>query len=135
MSTDIYESYNLLTDIYYDDKTQYYFHILTLNKIPKGPLNNYIKTISIQNVSTKINRANQSYCQYVIDSKIKSYAANLHICTVDDITDIYDFLTNNNYIINEVLTNLLKGNNMEKSCFNSNSGLSKKILFNFKYKI
>lgn len=121
---DIYESYNLLLEPFYDNNSEYY-HILTINKQPKGPLVNYVKLMPIKNISTKINKANENYCSFVIKKSIlgSNYNDNLQICTIDDITNIIDFLSNNNYIINESLTNILNKINL------------KKLLLNFKYKI
>ena len=50
--SNIYESYNLNIEPYYDNNISYY-HILTINKKPQGPLSNYIKLIPIKNISTK----------------------------------------------------------------------------------
>ena len=119
-----YESYNLFLEPYFDNNISYY-HILTINKEPQGPLGNYIKLMPINNISTKINNANHNYCSFVIKKSILglNYIDKLNICTIDDITNIIDFLNNNNYIINESITNILSNIN------------SKKLVFNFKYKI
>jgi hypothetical protein len=122
--TNIYESYNLLLEPFYDNDITYY-HILTINKQPQGPLSNYIKLMPIKNVSTKINKANENYCSFVIKKSIlgSNYNDKLQICTIDNITNIIDFLTNNNYTINESITNILSNIN------------SKNLVLNFKYKI
>jgi len=122
--SNIYESYNLNIEPYYDNNISYY-HILTINKKPQGPLSNYIKLIPIKNISTKINKANENYCAFVINNRILSNIRNnkLEICTIDDITDLLDFITNNNYIINNTIGNILSEVN------------SKKLVLNFKYKI
>ncbi len=122
--SNIYESYNLLLEPFYDNNITYY-HILTINKQPKGPLANYITLIPIKNVSTKINIANQNYCCFAIKKSIlgSTYNDKLDICTIDNIINIIDFLTNNNYTIDESVTNILSNIN------------SKKLVFNFKYKI
>tara|TARA_B110000008_G_C16916103_1_gene542778 strand:- start:811 stop:1185 length:375 start_codon:yes stop_codon:yes gene_type:complete len=119
-----YESYNLFLEPYYDNTTNYY-HILTLNKQPHGPLSNFIKLMPIKNISTKINKANENYCAFTIKNNILGNITHdkLNICTLDDITEIIDFITNNNYIINNDITDILSKNN------------SKKLLLNFKYKI
>lgn len=119
-----YESYNICLEPYYDNINNYY-HILTINKKPKGPLSKYVRLINIKNVSTKISKLNESYCSYVINNTILESNKNyqIQICTIEDITNILDFLNNNNYIINETITNILDKFN------------SKKLLINFKYKI
>ena len=89
---------NIFLENYYDFQSSNYYHIITLSKIPNGPLKNYVKHISIKNVSTKINRANENYCSFVIDSNILNTTNTTHInnklniCTIENITDIYDFI-------------------------------------------
>lgn len=121
---EIYESYNLYLEPYYNNDNNYY-HILTINKLPHGPLSNFVKLMAIKNVSTKINKANENYCSYTIKNTILSNINNykLQICTFDDISEIIDFLTNNNYILNTNISELLLKYE------------SKKLLLNFKYKI
>ncbi len=122
--TEQYESYNLYIEPYYDNDTNYY-HILTLNRQPKGPLTNFTKLMSIKNLSTKMGNSNDNYCTVVIKNSILGNVSHnkIQICTNDDVTEVIDFLTNNNYIINENMTDYLSKYN------------SKKLLFNFKYKI
>ena len=122
--TNVYESYNLILEPFYDNNITYY-HILTIDKQPKGPLSNFTKLMPIKNISTKINIANQNYCSFVINNSILGSTKNnkLQICTIDDMTNIIDFLNNNNYIIEESITNILS------------NIISKKLVFNFKYKI
>tara|TARA_B100000767_G_C19649885_1_gene486238 strand:- start:173 stop:547 length:375 start_codon:yes stop_codon:yes gene_type:complete len=122
--TEQYESYNLYIEPYYDNDTNYY-HILTLNRQPKGPLTNFTKLMSIKNLSTKMGNSNDNYCTVVIKNSILGNVTHnkIQICTNDDVTEVIDFLTNNNYIINENITDYLSKYN------------SKKLLFNFKYKI
>ncbi|AET73240.1 hypothetical protein PGAG_00351 [Phaeocystis globosa virus 12T] len=122
--TEQYESYNLYIEPYYDNDTNYY-HILTLNRQPKGPLTNFTKLMSIKNISTKMGNLNDNYCTVVIKNSILGNVTHnkIQICTNDDVTEVIDFLTNNNYIINEEITDYLSKYN------------SKKLLFNFKYKI
>jgi hypothetical protein len=119
-----YESYNLYIEPYYDNDTNYY-HILTLNREPKGPLTNFTKIISIKNLSTKTNNMNVNYCGVVIKNNILGNVSHnkIKFCTNDDITEVVDFLTNNNYIINDTMSEILSRYSL------------KKILFNFKYKV
>ena len=50
----------------------------------------------------------------------------MNICTIEDITNLYDFLINNNYTINNELTNLLNNSNNNYINMNSNN---EKIIF------
>ena len=139
MSIDKIESTNIFLEPYFNSYTNNYYHIITLNKIPSGPLNIYIKHIAIKNISTKINKANENYCSYVISKNLltrnnQNYINNeIDICTIENITDIYEFLINNNYTINNELTNILRNNN----CSSPQSSIinNKKLLFSINYKL
>ena len=127
---DKYKSFNINIEPYYHSDN--YYHILTLNTMPIGPLDNYIKRTAINNPSTKINVSNKSYCSYVISDEILiEKNREINICTIDNITEIYDYLINNNYIINERINNILNNPN---SYNNLNNNL-KKLLLVFSYKI
>lgn len=119
-----YESYNLYIEPYYDNDTNYY-HILTLNRQPKGPLTNFTKITSMKSLSAKMSKVNENYCGVVIKNTILGNVSHnkIQFCTYDDITEVVDFLTNNNYIINDTMSEILSKHS------------SKKILFNFKYKV
>lgn len=121
-------STNLFLDIHYDYIEEKYFHIITLSKSPSGPLSNYVRSIALKNASSKIDKSQENYCSYAIDSKILDNQENnkLNICTSVSIPNIYDFLINNNYIINNDLTNILNNNNIIPG--------NKKYLFTFNYK-
>jgi hypothetical protein len=122
--TEQYESYNLYIEPYYDNDRNYY-HILTLNREPKGPLRNFTKIIYMKNLSAKTLNMNENYCGVVIKNNILGNVSDnkIEICTNNDITEVVDFLTNNNYIINDTMTEILSKHS------------SKKILFNFRYKV
>ena len=136
---------NLFLENYYDFHTTNYYQLLTLNNIPNGPLKNYIKEISIKNVSTKINMANTNYCSYVINknilnnssSNINNFINNkLNYCTIENLTEIYDFLINNNYIINNSeLTNIIKSFSSVTSSLENQFTIinNKKLLLCFNY--
>lgn len=141
----ITENYIFYLEPYYDNlynSNGDYYHIITLNKKPKGPIAKYIKLIKIKNISTKINKAHENYCTFVINKSITSITpitpitpvtpitpittiTTNSICTLDDISEIYDYLLNNNYEINNELTHII-------TSMNNNS---KKILFTAKYTI
>jgi len=137
---------NLFLENYYDFHNTSYYQILTLNNIPNGPLKSYIKQISIKNV-TKINMTNTNYCSYVITKNIlnSSASANSNItnfinnkfnyCTIEDVTQIYDFLINNNYTINNELTNIIKSFSSTNSSLENQFTIinNKKLLLCFNY--
>lgn len=117
-----YETYTLnLLPYYYNNN---YYHILSINKKPKGPLIDFVKLINIKNPSSKINKFYESTCLYCIKNNLlNSTNNNIQICTKDDIHVLVDFLVNNNYIIDYQITDTL-------SNINSN-----KLLFYFKYQL
>lgn len=141
---------NLFLENYYDFHNTSYYQILTLNNIPNGPLQSYIKQISIKNV-TKLNNANTNYCSYVItknilnsssssnsnsSSNITNFINNkFNYCTIEDVTQIYDFLINNNYTINNELTNIIKSFSSANSSLENQFTIinNKKLLLCFNY--
>ena len=139
---------NLFLENYYDFHNTSYYQILTLNNIPNGPLKSYIKQISIKNV-TKINNVNTNYCSYVITKNILNSTTNsksnsnitnfinnkFNYCTIEDITQIYDFLINNNYTINNELTNIIKSFSSANSSLENQFTIinNKKLLLCFNY--
>ena len=133
------EIITLFSEIYYNSLTHDYIYILTLNKKPKGPLSNYINTINLKNPSSKLKLSNTHYCTYAINSNILNNSSHNNICTLEDFTNIYEFLLNNNYTINNELTNLL--NNLSNNTNNNNINLNinsnnnRKILFTFNYNL
>jgi len=137
-------STNLFLENYYDFQTENYYQLLTLSNIPNGAIKNYINLISIKNVSTKINMSNTNYCSYAINKKIldnsvksiNSFINNkLNYCTIEDLTQIYDFLINNNYTINNELTNIIKSFSSANSSLENQFTIinNKKLLLCFNY--
>ena len=127
------EIITLFISIYYNNIDNNYYKLLSLNKIPSGPLKNYISSISVTNPSTKINKSRENYCILGINNSILNinYSNNnfnkyINLCTIEDITEIYEFLINNNYSINNELNNILNSN---INCNNNNN-----IIFTFNYK-
>lgn len=122
------ESYNLFSENFYDNLSEEYYQIITINKMPNGNLKNYIKKIAIKNISTD-NPKNTNYCSYAISSNILYNNNNkLSICTTDNINEIYEFLINNNYNINNELNKCLKLNDNLKIFEN------KRLLFTIIFK-
>ena len=143
---------NLFLENYYDFHNTNYYQILTLNNIPNGALKSYIKQISIKNIS-RTNIGNTNYCSYVITKNILNSSSNstsnstsnsninnfinnkFEYCTIEDITQVYDFLINNNYIINNELSNLIKSFSSANSSLENQFTIinNKKLLFCFNY--
>ena len=133
--TKVYTFYN---EIYYDSLCQNYYNIITINKMPEGNLKNYIKTIKLLNPSTKLNNIN-NFCSYAINNKLfydnniesninNSISTNKNnLILTEEVDSLYEFLINNNYIIDTHSTKFFKNNILTNN--------SKKILFIVKYKI
>ena len=136
------EIIGLFITIYYNNIDNNYYKLLSLNKIPNGPLKKYVNNISVTNPSTKINKSKENYCILAINSSIltTNYSNNnfnkyINLCTIDDITEIYEFLINNNYVVNNELSNILNNNcNNCNNCNNYNNCNNNKLLFTFNYK-
>jgi len=107
--------YILYSEIYYEPLYKKYFTILTLNKEPNGELKKYTKHIRVTSPSTKEETLNSAYCIIAISaiSTISAISANLsnnsmNLMTLEQLDDFTQFIINNNYIINNTITQLYK---------------------------
>ena len=123
--------YMLYNEIYYDSHYKEYYNILTLNKQPQGPLQNYTKLINITIPSTSQNYNKQ--CTIAIINTLLNANNNANnnankynnLLLLEDLNDFTEFLINNNYIIDNSITKIYKNN----SYTNVNS---KKLIYSFK---
>tara|TARA_B100000902_G_scaffold397216_2_gene460325 strand:- start:129 stop:575 length:447 start_codon:yes stop_codon:yes gene_type:complete len=142
---------NLFIENYYDFHTSSYYKILSLSNIPEGPLKKYIKITSIKATSTKITNSKMNYCSYVINKNIYNDTSinsstntsitnfinnKFNLCTLEDLSILYDFLSNNNYILNNEYNNLIT--NLNITSLGSDNPIhnifeNKKLLFSFYY--
>lgn len=107
-----HNGYTIMIQNYYDTNLQYYRNILILNKEPIGPLNKYIKKISMpylspfkNSFSNDINNTNNNNaCLYAIID----FMDNNKLMCVNNIPDLFSFLINNGYIIDNNLTKIIK---------------------------
>lgn len=152
----------LFTENYYDFHSSTYYKILSLSNIPEGPLKKYVKMISIKNTSTKITNSKMNYCSYVINNNIYNDASfkigstststptststsitnfinnKLNLCTIEDLSIIFDFLSNNNYIFNQEYNNIITNLNITSHGSNNpiyNIFENKKHILSFYYNI
>ena len=118
--------YMLYNEIYYDSLFKEYYNILTLNKQPQGPLQNYTKLINITIPSTSQNYNKQ--CTIAIINTLLNANNNANnynnLLLLEDLNDFTEFLINNNYIIDSSITKIYKNN----SYTNVNS---KKLIYSF----
>ena len=111
--------YILYSEIYYEPLYKTYVNILTLNKEPHGELKKYTKHIRLLSPSTKEEVINSAYCTYALSSNLISsnlissnlISSNLintitlsNFMTLEQLDDFTEFIINNNYIINNTLT-------------------------------
>jgi hypothetical protein len=101
--------YILYSEIYYEPLYKTYVNILTLNKEPHGELKKYTKHIRLISPSTKEEVINSAYCTYAISSSlINSSLINSitlsNFMTLEQLDEFTEFIINNNYIINNTLT-------------------------------
>ena len=143
---------NLFTENYYDFHSSSYYKILSLSNMPEGPLKKYVKIISIKNTSTKITNSKMNYCSYVINKNIYNDSINssvltsssitnfinnkFNLCTIEDLSIIFDFLSNNNYILNQEYNNIVT--NLNITSIGSNNPIynifeNKKHILSFYY--
>lgn len=117
---------------YYDNVNECYKNIITLDKIPNGPLKFYvirIKNNFLSPFQTNNNNCNDcnNKCIYAlinVQYNYKNLYLNKKFCnnimTPNDIDILYDFFNNNNYAIESQITNT---NLINPNLKNSNKNL------------
>ena len=116
--------YSLYIQPYYDYVNEQYTNIVTINKIPNGPLSNYVTTMRYNKLSefSGFNKICNSSCIYAIKNINKSSFCNSNLLTPDNIDELISFLIQNNYTINKDITDIM---NNEKIYVNN----GKKLMF------
>ena len=115
--------YILYSEIYYEPLYKKYFTILTLNKEPNGELKKYITHIRVTSPSTKEETLNSAYCIITISTNLPNNKTNNNTnnMTLEQLDDFTEFIINNNYIINNIITqqykNVLSINNNKRPIY------------------
>ena len=117
--------YILYSEIYYEPLYKTYVIILTLNKEPHGELKKYTKHIRLISPSTKEEVINSAYCTYAISASLLNVSNVSNVLTLEQLDVFTEFIINNNYIINNTLTQ------QYKEVFNNNK---KKLIYVFMLK-
>ena len=118
------ESYTLFSQVYLDPYSKCYLNVVTINKIPKGPLRHKVKKINFPPLSPFNSFSDCNYrktCGLVITNLNSPFCPRPLI--VDEIPDLFSFLTMNSYNIDTKLTNM-----MNKSDISIGNNHSSKIL-------
>ena len=112
------EIYNISSLIYYDNFKESYYPILTINKYPLGQLSSLIKQIRLEKLSPFTTpNINTNNCRQMCLYAIKSINCDNELMNPDEIQDLYEFLSTNNYTIDYQFTNLInksKNNHINK---------------------
>jgi hypothetical protein len=121
---------------YYDHYTQRYINIMTINSEPIGPLTSIVRRLNPVRLSDVAYRSNsddlenRSRCLYAIEYPgnshtqsilINHYHSKLNLMCVDDISELYSFLLENNYEVDYRFTKLIQQSDIKPSHSNSSS--------------
>ncbi len=119
--------YAIYLEPFYDNINMEYKHVVTINNIPLGPLKDYIiKTVAPKlSIFKSFNSKHQNTCIYIIKNIDNT---NTKLLDIENIDILINFLTVNNYTINNEITKL-----MNKNKINTNNG--KKLLFYIEYNV
>lgn len=100
--------YALYIQPYYDSFCEEYINIITINKMPSGPLSNFVSTIRFNRLSefNTFNKCNP-LCLYAIKTISGISCNNQNILQSEQVDDLINFLIENNYTINKDLTKLM----------------------------
>ena len=114
--------YSLFFQPYLDSYQQCYKNIITINMIPNGPLQSFVKKVHFNKLSSfqESNFCNKrESCGYALVSPYNV----CNLLTVEDTPDLYSFLLSNGYTIDYQTTKLL-----QKQNFTFNSDSNKQLL-------
>ena len=101
------EIYNIYTSLIYDELTESYKSIICINKMPNGNLKNHIKKINNPKLSPFEIYNNNDYCNSHCLLAIKSFNNCNEFLTPNNIDELFEFMINNNYSVNNEFTNLI----------------------------
>lgn len=111
--------YLLKSYVYLDKHLQSYYRILTLNKMPDGPLSNWIVRIKDEKRSPfEDNYSMNNHCYNPCLYAIKK-PGDCHLLCLDKIDELFEFLLENDYDIDYKLSKLINNN----SRINGNSDI------------
>lgn len=129
---------------YYDHYTQRYINIMTINSEPIGPLTHIVRRLNPSRLSDVSSRSNDFengalHCLYAIqypnDSQSHTtnrYHSKLNLMSVDDISELYSFLIENNYDVDYRFTKLMQLSNVKPS-HSTSSPLTLICYISYKY--
>jgi len=106
------ELYSLSSIPYYNSIVQEYTNILTLNKMPDGPLKDICKQIRQNKLSPF--EANTNLCRKpncII--AIKDDTNSCGFLCIDDLPNLFEFLINNGYTIDQNITKVFQKTNVK----------------------
>jgi len=96
-------SYEVVVSPFYNNICKYYENILILTQEPPGPLKQYVKQISIDNLSA-FETFKERKCIYAI----KNFDHPCELLKLEDVSLLLSFFNKNNYKIDSKLTKLIK---------------------------
>ena len=112
--------YKFSVIVYYDHKNQCYKNVISIDKMPEGPLKNHVRREKLEhlspfNVCTPCNP--QQLCRFLIFKQENDhcYCGPL---LAEEADWLFDFLLSNGYTINTAITNMVN-----KSSFRFNEQL------------
>ena len=97
--------YKISSTLYLDKFNECYKTIITINDKPDGPLGNHVKSIQRNKLSPfdeTNNCCNKPSCYNAI---YNLYNSKSLLC-IDDLTDLFNFLSTNGYTIDTTLTKI-----------------------------
>ena len=107
-------SYLLSSQPFLDKFNSCYKNILTINKMPEGPLKQYVKRINPPKLSIFSENSRccpNSTCIYAFHSFNNKH----ELLCIDDIGDLFHFMVTNKYVINTELTKVIQKSGLKLS--------------------
>ena len=106
------KTYTLFSQTYWDSYTQDYKNIITVNGVPDGPLRQISRKINFPYLSSF--SANDKYsCSKSCGIALTSSCNKCGLMTVDEIPNLFSFLSMNGYIIDTRITKMLQTSDIQ----------------------
>jgi len=100
------QNYTLSTQTYYDNINQCYKPIIVIDRKPTAPLSNIVKTLQTPKLSP-FQQASPCAPIKTCVQAIYNPENLLELLSINDLSLLFSYLTNNGYTIDTALTNML----------------------------
>jgi hypothetical protein len=109
-------TYSIYRRSYLEPTIQSYINIITINRMPNGPLSSIIKKVRFLPLSPFKEYNRQERCGFAFNSLTNPGT----VMKIEELPDLISFLSCNNYIVDTKLTKIINSNDAAINTANNN---------------